>query len=371
MRAAPSLLAASIFLGGCGTQTTRRTQRVPVLVARAELRTVPFEIEATGTVEPMQTAAVTAQVGGLVRRVSFREGDEVRAGQPLFQLDSGLLRAALAQAEAVWARDRAQAQTARLELERGEAMAAQKLIAASDLDQRRSNYEALAASARADSASVTTARLNLSYATVRAPIGGKTGNLFVHVGDLVRAGDTANPLVTINQIRPIRVRFTLPEANLSDVRGRLGRDVRVDAASPVADSVWIEGRLAFVDNGVDPASGTVLLKGEFPNRAGELWPGQFVRVRLRLFNQGNAIVVPTTAVTNSQTGNYLFVVKADTTVEARPIKVQRTWGDYSVISVGGVREGETVVTDGQLRLSPGAKAQIRTPGAGKGEGGKT
>jgi len=270
------------------------------------------------------------------------------------------LRAGVAQAEAVWARDRAQAQTARLELERGIALADRKLIAASDLDQRRSNYEALAASARADSASVTTARLNLAYATVRAPIGGKTGNLFVHVGDQVKASDTASPLVTINQIRPIRVRFTLPEANLGDVRGRLGRDVRVDAASPEADSVWIEGRLAFVDNGVDPASGTVLLKGEFPNRAGELWPGQFVRVRLRLFNQGNAIVVPTTAVTSSQTGNYLFVVKADTTVEARPIKVQRTWGDYTVISAGGVREVLPLVE--QYELADGRRLNLLASG---------
>ena len=371
LEALSRLVLASLLLGGCGAKTTHRTQRVPVLVAQAERRTVPFEIEATGTVEPMQSAAITAQVGGLVTRVAFREGDEVRAGQPLFQLDARLLRAAVAQAEAVWARDRAQAQTARLELERGAALAARQLIAAGDLDQRRSNFEALAASARADSAALVTARLNLAYATVRAPIGGKTGNLFVHVGDLVKADDTANPLVTINQIRPIRVRFTLPQANLSDVRGRLGRNVRVDAATAEDDSVWIQGRLAFVDNGVDPGSGTVLLKGEFPNRSGELWPGQFVRVRLRLFDQGDATVVPATAVTSSQSGTYLFVVKADTTVEARPITVSRTWGDYAVISAGGVRPGETVVTDGQLRLSPGAKAQIRSPAAGKGDGGKT
>jgi len=227
----------------------------------------------------------------------------------------------------------------------------------------------LAASVRADSAAAIAARLNLEYATVRAPIGGKTGSLKVHVGDQVKANEPTNPLVSINQIRPIRVRFTVPEVRLSDVRQRAGGKVGVEAQTSDADSAWAQGKLAFVDNGVDPSSGTVLLKGEFSNKDGRLWPGQFVRVRVRLYVQGNATVVPTTAVTNSQSGTYLFVVKPDTTVEARPITVQRTWGDYSVID-SGVRPGETVVTDGQLRLSPGAKASIRAPG-GPPQGGKT
>jgi multidrug efflux system membrane fusion protein len=177
--------------------------------------------------------------------------------------------------------------------------------------------------------------------------------------------------VSINQIRPIRVRFTLPEDKLADVRQRVGHDVKVEAQTTSGDSLWAQGKLAFVDNGVDPSSGTVLLKGQFTNQDGRLWPGQFVRVRVRLYDQGNATIVPSTAVTSSQSGTYLFVVKADTTVEARPIRVQRTWGDYSVID-HGVNPGETVVTDGQLRLSPGAKALIRKPGGGTAaDGGKT
>ena len=366
----PFVLALVLVSSGCGTQAPKRSQRVPVLVAQAERRTVPYEIEATGTVEPIQTAQVTAQVAGIVRRVYFQEGSEVRAGQPLFQLDPAMMQAAQAQAVANLAKDRAQLETARLSLVRGEKLHEQKLIADMELDQLRSNYGALAATVRADSAASVAARLNVEYATVRAPIGGKTGSLNIHVGDQVKANEPASPLVSINQIRPIRVRFTFPEDRLADVRRSTGKNVRVEAQTSDADSAWAQGKLAFVDNGVDPSSGTVLLKGEFANADGRLWPGQFVRVRVRLFDQGNATIVPTTAVTNSQSGTYLFVVKPDTTVEARPVSVQRTWGDYSVIE-HGVNPGETVVTDGQLRLSPGAKALIRKPGATPTEGGKT
>jgi multidrug efflux system membrane fusion protein len=346
---------------GCSGATSRRTTRVPIAVALAEERNVPYEIEATGTVEPIQSAQVTAQVGGLVTRVAFREGDEVRPGQVLMQLDRRPLLAAVERAAAVLARDKAQAESARLEFERAEKLAERQLIAAVELDQKRATAQALAATVRADQASLATARLDLANATIRAPISGKTGNLFVHLGDLVRANETSTPLVTINQIRPIRVRFTVPQADLSELRRQRGKDLRVDVAPAGRDSAeagWIEGRLAFMDNQMDPSTGTLLLKAEFTNREGILWPGEFVRVRLRLYEQSGATVVPAAAVSNSQTGPYLYVVKADTTVEARPVQVWRTYRDLVVIS-SGVAPGETVVTDGQLRLSPGAKAVIR------------
>ncbi len=364
----PDLPASLLFLGlaisiaGCGADPSRRAPRVPILVARAQQQTVPYEIDATGTVEPIQSAAITAQVGGLVTRIGFHEGDEVAAGHALFVLDPRPFSAAVARAAAVLAKDRAQAETAQLDLTRAEALAGQQLIAASELDQKRADAASLAATARADSAALASAGLDLANATVRAPVAGKTGNLRVHVGDLVKANETATPLVNINQLHPIRVRFTLPQSDLGALRREQGRTLRVDAAPADRDSTWIEGRLSFMDNEVDPASGTLLLKGEFANRDGALWPGQFVRVRLRLFDQGGATVVPTAAVSSSQNGPYLFVVKADTTVEARPVKVERTYRDLSVIG-SGVHPGETVVTDGQLRLSPGAKAVIRQAGA--------
>lgn len=359
-----------LLVVGCGAAQSRRSPRVPILVAQVEQRSVPYEIDATGTVEPIQSADVTAQVGGLITRIGFREGDEVRAGHPLFQLDRRPLEAVAERAAAVLARDRAQAESARLDLVRAEKLAEQQVIATSELEQKRAAAAAASATARADSAALAAARLDLANTTVRAPVAGRTGDLRVHVGDLVKANETAVPLVSINQFRPIRVRFTVPQADLTQLRQQQARGLRVDVASSERDSSWIEGRLAFVDNRVDPASGTLLLKAQFENQDGALWPGQFVRVKLRLFDQNGATVVPSAAVANSQTGPYLFVVKPDTTVEARPVQVDRTYRDLTVIS-SGVQPGETVVTDGQLRLSPGAKAVIRPAGGGPAGGNNT
>ena len=265
-------------------------------------------------------------------------------------------------------RGRAQAETARLDLQRAEPLAAQQLISPDELQRKRAAAAASAATVAADSAAFLTARLNLSHATVRAPIGGRTGSLAVHVGDLVRANDVATPLVTINRIRPILVRFTVSQSDLPEVRKVRSKAPPVEILPAETDSIGLPGRLAFVDNAVDPESGTLLLKAEAPNRDGALWPGQFVRVRLKLFEQPGAVVVPSAAVTNSQQGTYCYVVAPDTTVEIRPVTVQRAWRDLMVIAEG-VKAGETVVTDGQLRLSPGGKAVIRNP-AGAGGGGQ-
>ena len=360
------LLAACLLIAGCGGARARGPQRVPITVAPVVQRSVPHEIEATGTVEPVQSAAVTAQAGGIVTRVAFREGSEVAEGQELFQIDPRPFEAAHAEAAGVLARSRAQSETARLDLVRAEALAAQQLISADELQRKRSAAAALAATVSADSAGASTARLNLGYATVRAPIRGRTGSLAVHEGDLVRANDIATPLVTINRIRPILVRFTVSQADLPEIRKARHRASPVEIAPAEGDSTWVKGWLTFVDNAVDPTSGTVLLKAQASNGDGALWPGQFVRVRLRLFEQGNAVVVPAAAITSSQQGPYCYVVKPDTTVEVRPVTVQRTWRDLAVIA-SGVKAGETVVTDGQLRLSPGSKAVVRSA-AGSGDG---
>jgi multidrug efflux system membrane fusion protein len=363
-----AVLSACVFAYGCSTSPARRQQRVPVAVAQAEKRTVPWEWEATGTVEPVASADVTAQVGGRVTRVAFREGDEVREGEPLVQLDPREFEANVAQASAELARDRAQARTARLEAERSEALARQQLLSTSELEDKQNAAEALAATVLADSAALARARLDLAYATVRAPIAGRTGRLHVHVGDVVKPNDPAAPVVTIHQLRPIRVRFTIPQADLDALRREREQDVRVFVADGVEDTTWSNGRLTFVDNQVDAATGTVLLKGEFPNRDGALWPGEFVRVRVQLRDESGATVVPAAAVSNSQQGAFCYVVKADTTVEMRPVQVSRTWRGLAVIS-SGVTPGETVVTDGQMRLAPGARASIRNAAATGGGGG--
>jgi multidrug efflux system membrane fusion protein len=361
----PALLglagAVAVVLAGCGAGAGRGPQRVPVAVAQVESRSVPYEIEATGTVEPLQSAEVTAQAGGLITRVLIREGAEVAQGQPLFQIDPRPYEAARAEAAAALARARAQAETARLDAEHAEALAAQQLVSPDELRTKRSASVAMAATVSADSAALMNADLDLEHAMVRAPIGGRTGSLAVHEGDLVRANDVTTPLVSINRLRPIRVRFTVSQADLPEIRrARGGPAARVDIAASETDSTWITGALAFVDNAVDQASGTLLLKAETANRDGALWPGQFVRVRLRLYDQAGAVVVPAAAVTSSQKGPYCYVVAPDTTVEMRSVTVQRTWRDLAVIA-SGLKSGETVVTDGQLRLSPGARAVIRNP----------
>jgi len=356
------LAAALAVLAGCGAQQRPRAGRVAVTVATATQREMPFALRSTGTVEPLQTAAVGSQVGGVITRVAFREGDEVRQGQVLFELDHRPFRAALEQARAALARSREQAEVARLDADRGRALIAQGALSQAEWDQKRSAAETAAANLLADSAEVETARLNLDYASIRAPISGRTGRLMAHEGDYVKSA-TSDPLVTINQQHPVRVRFTVPVNEVPLVQRYRGRGARVIVTTPAPDTVSREGVLAFVDNAVDPASGTLLLKGQLPNLDGLLVPGQFVDVRLVLYTEPRATVVPAPAVTAGQSGTFVYVLNADSTVTARPVTVSRTVDELAVLA-GGLEPGETVVTDGQFRLSPGARVLVRAPSGG-------
>jgi multidrug efflux system membrane fusion protein len=368
-------LLALVLLAGCAKEEGgRRGGRVPILVAIVEQRPIPHEIEATGTVEAAQSASITARVGGAVSRISFREGDPVRAGQVLFTIDPRSFQAAVDRAAAVVARDQAQEKVTRLDYERALQLVERQVISAAELDQKRAAAEAQAATVRADQAALAAARLDLSYASVRAPISGRAGDFELDLGDVVRANDT-NPVLTIHQVSPIHVRFTVPQDDLSAIRGRDPAQVRVDVLPAAAESTWLTGTLVFVDNAIDEATGTLLLKARFANPDGRLFPGEFVRVRLHLDEEKGAIVLPAVAVTKGQQGTFAGVVTPDTTVEERPLTVERTWRDWVVVR-DGVKPGEIVVTDGQIRLSDGAKASIRTPGgpgvagAGSGAGGR-
>ncbi|TMQ63734.1 MAG: efflux RND transporter periplasmic adaptor subunit [Candidatus Eisenbacteria bacterium] len=340
---------------GCGAKSAPKSARVPITVAIAVERPVPFAIAATGTVEAIRTAAIGSQVGGTVQRVAFREGDYVRAGQLLIQLDPRPFGAALDQALAALARDRARAATARVESERAEKLFAQDMLSQSEWDQKRADAEALAATVQADSAAASTARLNLEFAAIRAPISGHTGRVAVHAGDYVKAA-TSDPLVTIIQPDPIRVRFAIPEREVPLLQRYRTGNPRVEI-HPDGSRV-IPGKLVFVDNAVDPGSGTLLLKGEVPNPDGRLVPGQFVDVRLILYVAPKSLVVPARAVSVGQQGSYVYVVKPDSTVASRPVEVERTRDEISVIA-RGLTAGEAVVTDGQLKLAPGSKVSIR------------
>ena len=349
------LLLGSVL--GCGTKPAPRNARVPVTVAAAVEGAVPFALSSTGTVEAIRTAAVGSQVGGTVQGVAFREGDDVGAGQLLIQLDPRPFQAALDQALAALSRDRSRAETSRLEAERAKSLFAQNMLSQSEWDQSRADAEAMAATVRADSAAADLAKLNLEYSAIRAPISGRSGRLLVHEGDYVKAA-TSDPLVTIIQPHPIRVRFTVPDRNVPLLQRHRAENPRVEIRLDGDSTSAIQGRLVFVDNAVDPLSGTLLLKAEFPNRDGRLVPGQFVDVRLVLYVVPRALTVPARAVSVGQQGSYVYVMNPDSTVTPRPVKVDRVSDDVAIVAIG-LKAGESVVTDGQLRLSAGAKVSVR------------
>ena len=349
-------LMALLTLAACKEPAPPPNPPVPVSVATAELRDVPLELDATGTVEPLQSVSVQAQVSGTLVRVAFREGDEVRQGQVLFEIDPRPYRAALAQARAELARDKAQLANAVADAERYEQLAAQQYVTTQQRDQARTAVTALEATVAAGEAAVEQAELNLQYATIRAPIAGRAGGLLLRAGNLVRANN-AQPLVLINQIQPILVRFAVPATQLGAIQRFRGAGILVEA-QPVGGGQRSQGRLTFVDNAVDTTTGTILLKAEFPNTGRTLWPGEFVRVRARLTVESKVLVVPATAVIEGQQGNHVFVIKPDSTAEDRPVEVRRSTDVIAVIE-RGVEPGERVVTDGQLRLRTGAKVDIK------------
>ncbi len=347
---------ALLLLLACSENQAPPPPPVPVRVATAERRQVPFELAATGTVEALQSVAVQAQVGGTLRRVAFREGEEVKRGQILFELDARPYRAALDQALAALARDRAQAANAAQEASRYQALADKQYVTVQQYEEARTNAAATQATLAGSQAAVDQARLNLQYATIRAPITGRTGSLLVREGNLVRANAT-QPLVTINQIRPILVRFAIPAPNLPLVQEHLSKDIVVRAEA-IGGGEPSEGSLSFIDNAVDTATGTILLKGRFPNDDGSLWPGAFVNVRLQLYVEPKALVIPSAAVVNGQQGNFVFVIQPDSSAATRAVTISRTAGEFAIVS-GGVQEGDRVVVDGQLRLRQGSKVQIK------------
>jgi len=349
-------LLGFLLLGACADKGPPPQPPVPVTVAVAERRTVPFELPATGTVEPLETVAVQAQVSGQIRRVAFREGDEVRQGQVLFELDSRPYRAALGQAVAVLERDRAQAANAAQEAKRYEALAEKEYVTSQQYDAARTNAAATQATLAGSQAAVDQARLNLQYATIRAPISGRTGSLLIREGNLIRANAT-EPLVKINRLRPILVRFAVPANHLPLIQAHLGKKLVV-RAEPSGGGDPSEGTLSFMDNAVDTSTGTILLKGRFPNDDGSLWPGGFVNVRLQLYVQEDALVIPAAAVVSGQQGSFVFVIQPDSSAATKAVTVNRTAGDFAIVS-GDVQPGDRVVVDGQLRLRQGSKVQIK------------
>lgn len=351
-----AFLAAATLVGACSEPSRPPPQPVPVTVAQVEQRIVPFEITAPGTVEPIRAVAVAAQVSGLVTAVRFNEGDEVTERQILFEIDARPYRNALQQARASVARDAAQYANAKRQVERYEALAKNEYVSDEQFQTLRANAEALSAALKSDSAALDNARINLENTTIRAPISGRTGSLLIKEGNLVRAPGSG-PMVLLNQTKPIMVRFSVPATFLPEIRKRSQADTLLVRARPANDDrLPLQGVLTFVDNAVDTTTGTIMLKASFTNDEAILWPGQFVTTTLVLYSE-EAIVAPASAVMNGDHGPYVFVIGEDQKAESRPITVSRTLDDV-VIVTRGLALNETVVSDGQLRLVPGAKVDI-------------
>jgi len=354
-------ILATILLSGCTTRTAQTAPNftVPVTVAKAVQRTVPIELTAIGSAEAYSNVSIKAQVNAVLEEVHIKEGQFVNKGDLLFTLDARPFEATLAQSQANLARDKAQAELNDVQAKRYRELFDAGVAAKEQLDQMQSNAAAQDAAVRADEAAVESARLQLSYCKIYAPTSGRTGALQVYPGNIVKQNDVPI-LIVINQVTPIYIDFSIPEQYLGSVdkfmkQGRL----RVEA-TPYGDTKPETGYLTFVDNTVDTTTGTIKLKGTFQNADHRLWPGQFSNVLLRLAEDENATVVPSQAVQTGQRGDQIWVVKSDSTVEQRDVKVGRVAGSDSVIS-SGVTPGETVVTDGQLRLIPGMRVQVTNP----------
>lgn len=352
------LSLAIVGVGCTREQAAPAPPSVPVTVARVTERSVPVELRAIGTLEAYSTVSIKSQVSGPLTAVHFREGQDVKRGDLLFTIDRRPFEVALQEAEANLARDVAQAENARAQAHRYEKLLEEGVVAKEQYDQFRTAAAAFDAAVRADQAAVERAKLDLEYCTIVAPLDGRTGSLIVHQGNLVKANE-APALVVINQLTPIYVNFAIPEQALAEVkRFMAARKLEVQAFVPGEAQRPETGVLSFVDNAVDPTTGTIHLKATFANRQRRLWPGQFVNVVLILTAQPNALVVPTEALQTGQSGQYVFVVKPDQTVESRPVTSGITYQGLTVIEKG-LAAGETVVTDGQSRLLPGARVAAK------------
>ena len=354
------LISLIPFIPACSGKPAQSPPKPPVPVTAAAViqKTVPVQIRAIGNVEAYSTVSVKSQIGGILMRVHFREGQDVRKGDILFTIDPRPYEASLRQAEANLAKDNAQLENAREEVRRYGELVKRGYVAQEQYDQIQTNSASLGATVNADKAMLENARLQLKYCYIYSPITGRTGNLISNEGNLIKANADAS-MVIINQIQPIYVTFSVPEQYLSEIKKYMsGGKVKVQAFITKGEENPEEGILTFVDNTVDPATGTIKLKGTFLNKVKRLWPGQFVDVVMILTTQPDALVVPTSAVQTGQKGQYVYVVKDDLTVEDRVITVGRTLNSEIVIDKG-LQAGERVVTDGQLRLVPGAKVEIK------------
>jgi membrane fusion protein, multidrug efflux system len=331
---------------------------VPVVATAVIRKPVPVRLEAIGTVQPIATVVVKSRIDGQIVKVPIQDGQEVKAGDTLFVLDSRAVEAQARQAEAQLARDRAQLANAKREAERQAQLVSKNYTAAATYETAQTNAATLEATVRADEAALDNMKVQITYYTITTPIDGHVGAVLLKVGNNVKANDTIT-LATVNQLHPIYVAFSVPQRELPAIReASVGHELQVTATVPGDSGPPQTGKLSFIDNAVDSTTGTIALKAVFDNANDHLWPGQFVNASLTLRVEPNALVIPTQAVQVGQNGSYVYVIKADKTAEPRTVTIRRSIGGDSVIAKG-LSEGEQVVTDGQLRLTKGTSVELR------------
>jgi len=353
-------LAGALGLVACSKKegaVNPSSQAVPVQVAKVERKDMPRVVRAVGTVVSPRVVQVRPRVGGLVLAVHFQEGSLVQEGQLLVEIDPAPYQNALREAEARLARDQVLLAKAQNDLARAQALLAKEFITKEQLEQAQANVQQLQANVAADQAAVDQARLELSYCRITAPLSGRAGQLLVHPGNLVKANDD-KPLLTIVQVAPVDVSFPIAETYLAQLGPQAFLGLPVEARVRTNHVAPVQGKVSFLDNTVDPTTGTVLLKARFANEEKLLWPGQFVDVTLQIGQEKGALVVPSSAIVPAQQGDSVFVVEGDGTVSLRQVEVQSTVDTLAIVGKG-LAEGETVVTDGQVRLVPGARVEVR------------
>jgi membrane fusion protein, multidrug efflux system len=352
------LAMALVVLVGCAKPAAKATvlSVVPVTVTKSIVKTVPIEVKAIGRVKAISSVSVRAQFGGQLKEVHFKEGEYVTKDQKLFTIDPRVYEAAVKLANANLAKSKAVLQGAIRILERVEKLSG-GAVSQEEIDVARTAVDTARAVVSADEAALNTAQVQESYTIIKSPLDGRTGGLLVTAGNLVSSND-ANPLVVVNQVSPIHVAFSLPEQQLLEVmRANKEKPLKVMANLRNGEKE-IEGRLAFIDNAIDPTTGTVQLKAEFINADQKLWPGQFLDVVVTIRERSNSVVVQNAAIQSGQQGQYVYVVMTNKKVELRPVTVAFERGGESVIS-RGLNDGETVVLEGQLRLAPGAQIEVK------------
>lgn len=365
------MVVFAFVLAGCKKETkaAAAAPTIPVVVLDVVQQDVPVQLAAIGNVEPYSNVQIKSMVTAQVLSVHFTQGQDVKQGQLLFTLDPRSFQAEVSKAQGQLAKDTSAAANSAVQAKRYAALFKEGVVAREQFDQMQSAADQAQGVVEADKAAMEASKVNLKYAKIYSPINGRTGDVLIKAGNLVKANDL--PLVVINQVEPIYATFAIPERNLAEVKKYMGGGSLKVAASFNDKSVPPAiGKLQFVNNAVDPATGTISMKAQFPNTDRRLWPGQFVNVNLLLTTQANAIVVPSQAVQAGQQGTYVFVVKGDKTVESRPVAIGTQYGNTLVVT-SGVHPGEVVVVDGQSRLVPGAKIEIKAPSGQQNAGAAT